>query len=198
LARCSPSGSGRVLSRQELAEAVNAWIYAHTERVCAIDARYIGKLERGETRWPAAHFRAGLRAVLGADTDRELGLFIVYGAGRSTDTMADSAGTEPAARNLLAPVARHADPSRALTPPDKTTGPAAIQIHVSAGTVTVVCHDGAAGRVAVVAGAVQVLIHASGSDVPTRILGVVDAPMAAGGARVYSLAARAQRDAPST
>jgi hypothetical protein len=47
------------------------------------------------------------------------------------------------------------------------------------------CSDGAPGRVSVVAGAVRVLIDTSGTDA-----GVVDAPMVAGGARVYSLAER--------
>jgi len=82
LALRSPSGSGRVLSRQELAEAVNASVYAQTGRCCHLDAGYIGKLERGETRWPLAHYRAGLRAALGADTDADLGLFVIYGTRR--------------------------------------------------------------------------------------------------------------------
>jgi hypothetical protein len=42
LALRSPSGSGRPMSRQELAEAVNAWAYEHAGRVCSLDASYIG------------------------------------------------------------------------------------------------------------------------------------------------------------
>lgn len=66
---------GEPLSRLELADLVNAWVYEHTDnkRVVELDANYIGKLERGQIRWPQADYRAGLRAVLGARIDAELG-----------------------------------------------------------------------------------------------------------------------------
>ncbi|MDG4763329.1 helix-turn-helix transcriptional regulator [Solwaraspora sp. WMMD406] len=98
----SPTGSGRVMSRQEVAEAVNAWVFERSGRRCFLNSRYIGQLERGETRWPSAHYRAGLRAVLGATNDAEIGLFIIYGAGRGSQTTASgqaapaSASMEPA------------------------------------------------------------------------------------------------------
>jgi hypothetical protein len=73
----SPQTPGETLSRSELAELVNAWIYRNTtdHRVTEIDSNYIGKLERGTFRWPQADYRAGLRAVLGVRTDAELGFF---------------------------------------------------------------------------------------------------------------------------
>lgn len=43
----SPSGSGRPMSRQELADSVNAYLYQTSGRQSSIDAHYIGKLERG-------------------------------------------------------------------------------------------------------------------------------------------------------
>ena len=46
----SPTGSGRRMSRQELAEAVNAHVFATTGRVANLNANYIGKLERGTHR----------------------------------------------------------------------------------------------------------------------------------------------------
>ncbi|MGH3940406.1 MAG: XRE family transcriptional regulator, partial [Pseudonocardiaceae bacterium] len=64
------------LSRQELAELVNAWVFEHTDdhRLVELDANYIGKLEQGAIRWPRdALRRAGFRAVLGVSTDAELG-----------------------------------------------------------------------------------------------------------------------------
>lgn len=76
LSQLSPSGSGRPLSRQELAEAVNAHIYTELGRVTSLNSSYIGRLERGQHRWPHAHVRAGFRAVLGAGTDAELGFYI--------------------------------------------------------------------------------------------------------------------------
>ncbi len=69
----SPHATGEPLSRQELAELVNAWVYEHTERVIELDANYIGKLEQGGIRWPQdPERRAAFRAVLGVATDAEL------------------------------------------------------------------------------------------------------------------------------
>jgi hypothetical protein len=61
------------LSRAELADAVNSWVFRRTGRVVQLSGNYIGKLERGIFRWPNADYRAGLRAVLGVATDAELG-----------------------------------------------------------------------------------------------------------------------------
>ncbi|MGH4025108.1 MAG: XRE family transcriptional regulator, partial [Pseudonocardiaceae bacterium] len=70
----SPNGSGDCLSRQELAELVNAWVFEHNGRMVELDANYIGKLEQGRIRWPQEpDRRAGFRAVLGVATDAELG-----------------------------------------------------------------------------------------------------------------------------
>ncbi|HEX2296941.1 MAG TPA: XRE family transcriptional regulator, partial [Pseudonocardiaceae bacterium] len=70
----SPYASGECLSRQELAELVNAWVFEHTGRVLELDANYVGKLEQGRIRWPQdPQRRAGFRAVLGVATDAELG-----------------------------------------------------------------------------------------------------------------------------
>lgn len=73
----SPSGSGRPMSRQELAEAVNAYLWRVHGVRDRLDETDIGKLERGVHRWPGALRREALRAVLGASSDAELGLFII-------------------------------------------------------------------------------------------------------------------------
>lgn len=64
---------GECLSRQELADRVNTQVERATGRPGALDANYIGKLERGVISWPRDHYRAAFRAVLGIATDRELG-----------------------------------------------------------------------------------------------------------------------------
>jgi hypothetical protein len=80
-ARVSPSGSGRVLSRQELADACNEILEAmyakagHPRRWAGMTANYVGALERGEVRWPNENYRAALRAFFNA-TNAELGLYI--------------------------------------------------------------------------------------------------------------------------
>jgi 8-oxo-dGTP pyrophosphatase MutT (NUDIX family) len=58
------------MSRQELAEAVSRLL----DR--PVDAKFIGRLESGEVRWPGRDRREALRVVLGAATDAELGLFV--------------------------------------------------------------------------------------------------------------------------
>jgi hypothetical protein len=72
-ATTSRSAPGEHLSRQELAELVNAHVAEHTGQAGALDSNYVGKLERGVITWPRRHYRAALRAVLSARTDRELG-----------------------------------------------------------------------------------------------------------------------------
>lgn len=78
-ARVSPSGSGRPMSRQELADAASVYL-PHP-----ITAAYIGKLERGELRWPAKATRAALRHVLGANHDHDLGFYITRRLSRQVD-----------------------------------------------------------------------------------------------------------------
>lgn len=78
-ARCrllSPSGSGRVMSRQELAEAVNAYLWRAYEQTENLDRTDIGRLERGENRWPGERRREAFRAVLNVGTDADLGFHI--------------------------------------------------------------------------------------------------------------------------
>lgn len=107
LAMRSPTGSGRVMSRQEVAEAVNAWIWEHQRRRTYLDSRYIGKLERGESRWPVSHVRAGLRGVFGVDNDASIGLHVIYGSGRPAEATrtvpAPARETEPTPRPHTSP-----------------------------------------------------------------------------------------------
>jgi len=74
------------LSRQEVAELVNDWIFQETGKTVELDANYIGKLERGVIRWPSRQYRQALRVVLRADSDAELGF---YGHRRPSATVTD-------------------------------------------------------------------------------------------------------------
>lgn len=69
----SPSCPGEPMTRQELADLVNAHVYRATGKVTAVDANHVGKWERGAFRWPAACYRNALRTVLDVGTDAELG-----------------------------------------------------------------------------------------------------------------------------
>jgi hypothetical protein len=73
LARPSPCLPGEPMSRAELAEAVNAHLWDVTGRQHALDAHAIARYERGAVQWPNAAYRSGLRAVLGARSDADLG-----------------------------------------------------------------------------------------------------------------------------
>ncbi|GLY98805.1 hypothetical protein [Actinoplanes sp. NBRC 103695] len=63
------------MSRQELAEAVNAYLWTTFHRRTSLDASYVGKLENGKHRWPNKDYRQGFRAVLEVETDAELGFY---------------------------------------------------------------------------------------------------------------------------
>ncbi|MFC0861657.1 hypothetical protein ACFHYQ_05025 [Sphaerimonospora cavernae] len=71
--RESPHVPGEPMSRQELADLVNAWIHEHLGRVACLTANYVGKLERGLVSWPNSDYRAALRHILKARTDGDLG-----------------------------------------------------------------------------------------------------------------------------
>jgi len=76
LVLASPSGSGRPLSRQELADLVNEHLTGGGLRHTVLDATYIGKLERGKHRWAQRAYRDAFRAVLGVQRDADLGFYI--------------------------------------------------------------------------------------------------------------------------
>jgi hypothetical protein len=69
----SRAAPGECLSRAELAEAVNAWLWSTTGQRFELDGHHIAKYERGVVRFPIGPYRAALRAVLGVRTDAELG-----------------------------------------------------------------------------------------------------------------------------
>ena len=67
--------SGVPMSRSELAEAVNAHVWATTGQRTTLDAHAIARYERGQSRWPGKQYRDSLRAVLGVETDAEIGFY---------------------------------------------------------------------------------------------------------------------------
>ncbi|WP_300013744.1 XRE family transcriptional regulator [Pseudonocardia sp.] len=73
LSRPSALLDGEPMSRGELADAANAHLWQTTHTRYALDAHTIARYERGVVRWPSAAYRSALRAVLGVDTDAELG-----------------------------------------------------------------------------------------------------------------------------
>ncbi|MDQ3886987.1 MAG: XRE family transcriptional regulator [Actinomycetota bacterium] len=66
---------GEGMSRAELAEAVNRYLWETTRKRYELDAHSIARYERGHVRWPGAHYRSGLRRVLGVTTDADLGFY---------------------------------------------------------------------------------------------------------------------------
>ncbi|MEO3776175.1 hypothetical protein ABGB16_04810 [Micromonospora sp. B11E3] len=163
------------MSRQEVAEAVNAWIWEHQRRRTCLDSRYVGKLERGESRWPGSHIRAGLRGVFGVDNDASIGLHVIYGSGRPAE----------AAKTVPAPAwEREPEPTPLTSRIDHPDVTPTVHLGVAAGTAVMVTVDsGPAGPVRVVL-----------TTVPNGRSELSALPLtASGGARVYSLAARRRR-----
>ncbi len=90
LAQPSRSRPRQPLSRKELAELINRYIWEHYRQRTPVDENYVGKLERGVVRWPGALYRDAIVAVLGVAHERDLG-FGSSGAPRapSTDPVED-------------------------------------------------------------------------------------------------------------
>ena len=61
------------LSRQELAELANAWIWEHHHQKVELTGNYIGKLEQGIIRWPGTLYREAFRVIFGVTKDSALG-----------------------------------------------------------------------------------------------------------------------------
>ncbi|MEV4708330.1 XRE family transcriptional regulator [Actinoplanes sp. NPDC049316] len=103
--RPSPSGSGRPMSRQELAEAINLYLWQHHQIVHQWDETDIGRLERGENRWPGRRRREAFRAVLQVAADHEIGFYISRSSTATSDATAVDqlvlAQLEPSAEELL-------------------------------------------------------------------------------------------------
>jgi hypothetical protein len=71
LRQASPSAPGQPMSRQELADSVNTLMTGSESG--GLDAAHIGKLERGDYRWPNQRYREALRIALRAASDADLG-----------------------------------------------------------------------------------------------------------------------------
>src|SRR5215510_15764413 len=82
LAQRSRARPSQPMSRRELAELVNRYVWDTFRQRTGLDENYVGKLERGVVRWPNELYRAGLRAVLGVGDDVDLG-FRARGAPRA-------------------------------------------------------------------------------------------------------------------
>ncbi|MGH3868945.1 MAG: XRE family transcriptional regulator [Pseudonocardiaceae bacterium] len=73
----SPSNPEMCLSRQELADLVNIWVWKHHNKTVFATASYVGKLEIGLIRWPDQARREALRAILSVPRDSDLGFINV-------------------------------------------------------------------------------------------------------------------------
>src|SRR5690625_3998188 len=87
------------MSRAELAEAVNDHLWRTTGKRHALDAHAIARYERGKVGWPSAPYRAGLKAVLGADCEIELEFQPTW-RGRNRKTPASETATVGTAEHL--------------------------------------------------------------------------------------------------
>ncbi len=112
------------MSRQELADEVDKYLFHKTEREFDLDDNYVGKLERGEHRWPSALYRDGFRAVLNVSNDADLGFHVIRGLSN-----ASNAPTAVEPPNVAAPYGKITDIAGATSdhsrrePTDRFDGP---------------------------------------------------------------------------
>lgn len=189
----SSSGSGRPVSRQELADAVNA--YAHAPAGCCrtVGARYVGRLGRGEHRWPFEPYRTALREILGKTTNADLGFFIIQGHAQDPEVSPEE--SRLSGRRLSASGADLGRPVSvaAADGPVMMARAAVVRVTVSiyAETVTVlVPRDDMTGAVAVLAAPVEVMIEPSGVVRDCLAPGLGIPATAAGPGQVCRLPAR--------
>jgi hypothetical protein len=97
----SPSGSGRELSRQELAEAVNTYLWQTHQIVANLDGTYIGHLEQGRHRWPTARRREAFRHVLAVGSPIRTGYPTPPAGPRNRNSSADAVIIAPATDNTI-------------------------------------------------------------------------------------------------
>ncbi|GAA4550810.1 tetratricopeptide repeat protein [Amycolatopsis samaneae] len=84
----SRAKSGEFMTRSELADAVNVYLWETREKRYSLDADAIKRYESGKVGWPGEAYREGLRAVLGVVTDADLGF-------RPTRRGSNNAGVAP-------------------------------------------------------------------------------------------------------
>ncbi|MFI6781402.1 transcriptional regulator [Micromonospora sp. NPDC050276] len=83
------------MSRQEVAEAVNNYLWVTHGIRTSLNGNHVGKLERGQYRWPQAATREAFRVVLKAARDADLGFYITRRE-RHVDSFANWAPPGPA------------------------------------------------------------------------------------------------------
>ncbi|WP_431895770.1 hypothetical protein [Micromonospora haikouensis] len=182
------------MSRQQLAHAVNA----HAQAGCrsAVEARYIGRRERGEHRWPFEPYRRALREVLGKATNADLGFLTDQGNAQDPEVSPE----KPGANGSWPSPARAADPGC----PVSVTMAAGLVIMARAAAVRVtvlhaetvtamVHHHDTAGAVAVLAGPVELIVTPSGAAWDRLAAGPGMPSTAAGLRQVYRLSDRRAR-----
>lgn len=99
----SPSGSGRPMSRQELADAVNAYLWDTYRVTSNWDETDIGRLERGENRWPGKRRREAFRSVLGVQTDSGIGFYIDRASAATSDAASTASNSTVSDIDLRVP-----------------------------------------------------------------------------------------------
>jgi len=109
------------MSRRELAEAANAyvWYHANGRNRTNMTEHDIGRYGRGEVHWPGPWRQFGLRGVLGASNDAELG---VYPNRKHRTPPAPSGGTVPDGQDEARPTVTFAGLPEGRSPALRATG----------------------------------------------------------------------------
>jgi len=129
LAQRSRARPSQPMSRRELADLVNRYVWDNFRQRTGLDENYIGKLERGVVRWPNDLYRAGLRAVLGVGDDADLGFRATRG---TPHAMGPDDGPPPWTVSLALASASVLDGMTSAAPPNRIGLPEIDQVRGAA------------------------------------------------------------------
>lgn len=71
----SPANPDHPMTRQEFAEAINAYVWTKHGKTSGFDRSHIGRYEQGRHHWPSDHVREACRFITKVATDADLGFY---------------------------------------------------------------------------------------------------------------------------
>ena len=75
----SSARPGEPMSTQEVAQAINEYLWTERDLITSVDHRFVSNYEAGTRWWPSQHYREAFRHVLQVERDADLGFKVRRG-----------------------------------------------------------------------------------------------------------------------